>query len=505
MGSEALERKNSNVKEMREIAGELTFATVILAYAAVAPFTKVEESFNVQAMHDWLYTDPLDNFDHITFPGVVPRTSVPAFITAACVSAFRYVLPKCHMLLLCRFAIGLASALSLGAITRRVNVHFGRRVAVIFVLLTCSQPHLMFYASRPLPNTMALPLVLLALSYYPLSTRVAPFICLSAFSILIVRSELCLLMGAYLLWGLVNREITFPQLIINGAAATVAALACTVPFDSFFWRRLMWPEGVVFQFNALQGRSQEWGVLPFWWYFESALPRAPLLGLLFLPFGLGQRATTRILAPALFFIFIYSFNGHKELRFILYAIPMINIVAAVGLERLWQWLAKWKTLGYLVITGILCVNLVASLLFVIVSSLNYPGGVAFAHLHQHLPCDKFNVSVHITNLAAQTGVTRFGEECKEWTYDKSEGVSIDELAQSDFTHLIVENKEETVYGLTERYRLVRTFDQYHKIRVSLPPGILYKESLVLLERRDLMEKIVPKEMIYEQNYISDEL
>lgn len=452
------------------ITGEtLTFATVIMAYATVAPFTKVEESFNVQAMHDWLYTESIDEFDHIAFPGVVPRTAVPSFITAAAVSILRYILPKSNMLLACRFVIGMASAISLGELAKRVNVHFGRRVAILFVLLTCSQPHLMYYASRPLPNTMALPLVMLALSHYPLSNRVAPFICLSAFAILIVRSELCLLMGAYLLWGLVNREITLPQLITNGAVATVASLACTIPFDSFFWRRLIWPEGVVFQFNALEGRSAEWGVMPFWWYFESALPRATLLGLLFVPFGLSgsQVKTIRILAPVIFFIFIYSFNGHKELRFILYAIPMINIVAAVGLERLWQWFSSktWRMLGYLVLAGILGINLAASLLFVTISSLNYPGGVAFAHLHQHLPCDAFNVSVHITNLAAQTGVTRFGEECQDkWIYDKTEGVAIDELARGDFTHLIVENNEEMVYAFSERYRLVRTFDQYHKIR-----------------------------------------
>ena len=126
-------------------------------------------------------------------------------------------------------------------------------------------------------------------------------------------------------------------------------------------------------------------------------------------------------------------------------VPFLNIISAVGLEKLLDYssrLVKVRYFGHVVVLGILSVNFLATVLFVAISSLNYPGGDVFSYLHnEHLKChqvwlevfftfstttplkpEKFNVSVHISNLAAQTGVSRFGEECPNWVYDKTEAM-----------------------------------------------------------------------------------
>jgi hypothetical protein len=65
----------------------LLLISVILLHLSVSPYTKVEESFNIQATHDILtygvnLADPeahiAENYDHVKFPGSVPRTFVGA-------------------------------------------------------------------------------------------------------------------------------------------------------------------------------------------------------------------------------------------------------------------------------------------------------------------------------------------------------------------------------------------------------------------------------------------
>ena len=70
----------------------LLFLPLIALHHILSPYTKVEESFNIQATHDILtYGVPTSNaavrfetsYDHMKFPGAVPRTFIGALALAA--------------------------------------------------------------------------------------------------------------------------------------------------------------------------------------------------------------------------------------------------------------------------------------------------------------------------------------------------------------------------------------------------------------------------------------
>lgn len=75
----------------------LLIPTIILTHLIYAPYTKVEESFNIQAIHDILnHGIPINDvasrleadYDHMTFTGAVPRTFVGALVLSGLTKPF---------------------------------------------------------------------------------------------------------------------------------------------------------------------------------------------------------------------------------------------------------------------------------------------------------------------------------------------------------------------------------------------------------------------------------
>ena len=155
----------------------------VLLHLAVAPYTKVEESFNLQAIHDILIhgipSENADqffaaNYDHVSFPGSVPRTFAGALVLSglsrpwvmlvgstaqlqvlgrlgmACV--FEVCSADCCLV---RGVLGLCNAFALVAFGRSVQRAFGMNAGIWYALFQASQFHVIYYASRTLPNMFA--------------------------------------------------------------------------------------------------------------------------------------------------------------------------------------------------------------------------------------------------------------------------------------------------------------------------------------------------------------
>jgi alpha-1,6-mannosyltransferase len=77
-------------------------------------------------------------------------------------------------------------------------------------------------------------------------------------------------------------------------------------------------------------------VSPFWTYFTTFLPRLLMVTVMFIVFGFARDARIRSFVwPAFAFVFLMSFLGHKEWRFVVYVVPLLNIAAAHGAQGLY--------------------------------------------------------------------------------------------------------------------------------------------------------------------------
>jgi len=495
MEKEVLEKKTVTTTKVEKLLDCLLFS-LAMVYIAVCPFTKVEESFNLQAVHDLLHHGAdIEKYDHHTFPGVVPRT----FLGPLCVSILSYPLTSIVSLLggskfIHQLIVrAVLACMVLGAFRvyrSAVRKRFGVEVSTWLTLLTLSQFHFMFYSSRTLPNTMALVPVLLSLSFW-LNSNPTMFVFTAASSILIFRGELAMFLGAVLLMELLVGKVTILRVVVVGLVSLCVWVPLTIAVDSFFWGRLLWPEAEVMYFNVVLNKSSDWGVQPFLWYFYSVLPRALGSSILLIPLApILDRRTIILLFPCITFISLYSLLPHKELRFIIYTFPVLNTAAAASAARFWINRSKslFSRLVSLALLGHLVINLLASSSLLYVSSLNYPGGQAIRLLHQ-LEAENTNtpLTVHLDNLACQTGVSRFTQEVPGWVYDKTEHFTDQELGK--FSHLILAGQHKYTLQLKpflETHEFIGQVDSFSGVKFNYtqfpPVTVETRPALYLLKR-----------------------
>ena len=452
---------------------------VMLIHLLASPYTKVEESFNIQATHDilkygvpWSSNNTLQNYDHTAFPGSVPRSFVGALVLAG-TSLFLGAGRLLHTnppyaQLLVRALLGLVNVAAIYNVKSAVDTAFGKVAGIWYVLLQASQFHIMYYASRTLPNMFALPLTTLALANLILvksvnarssrsSKRRRLALYLLTIAGVIFRSEVAMLLAAETAWMLVRRRSSLTaEVIPAGLIGFAIGLTITVSVDSFFWQSWpLWPEWVGFYYNTILGKSAEWGTSPFSYYFINALPRLllnPSTLLICLPIAFNVQALQQtgvdVILPHFAFILVYSLLPHKEWRFIVYSVPAVTAVASSGAG--WIWTRRSKSIYYQLMAFVLVASTLASFVLSLgllyISSLNYPGGHALQELHRLVP-DRSNGRVYLDNLALQTGVTRFQELHSGWTYDKNEyneSTKLDPLFWQGYDYAIVENPERII-------------------------------------------------------------
>lgn len=269
--------------------------------------------------------------NHLLFAGPVPRTFVGSFMVSLLALPFSFIPyfaeDKFKIQIVCRIILGFLVIRSFNAFSNAVGKKYGVTTRRALVVLTMIQFHFMFYLSRPLPNTFALCFALWALSRWVL--RDFPgFLFLVAQTVVIFRFDSCLLFGWIILYEVFHtKQLSLWRLFKIGIPSGIFALMITISIDSLIWGRLVWPEGEGLYFNVYLNKSNEWGTSHFLWYFYAALPKALFTSSILVPFSTKKCLTNFVILP-LMFILTYSILPHKETRFIIYAIPMMNVSAA---------------------------------------------------------------------------------------------------------------------------------------------------------------------------------
>ncbi|OWZ30790.1 alpha-1,6-mannosyltransferase [Cryptococcus neoformans AD2-60a] len=444
---------------------------VTFAHVFLSPYTKVEESFTLHAVHDVLAfgfnPHNLQLWDHVTFPGAVPRSFIPPTLLGILVYPFSVVSvasgaikTKFGVQILVRLLLASLFSYSFNKLSCSLQKAFNVYLRVWFTMLSLSSFHIPYYAGRTLPNFMALPGVLWSISHIMTAQtatseadRIASLrkavIALTALAT-IVRLELALFVVPLALSLLVNRQVGFGQVLKWGILGGVGSLSISSAVDYHLWLptlshpsfpfkshfQLFWPELSGLIYNAVEGHSAEWGVMPWHYYLSSSLPKllagnALLVGIamggwLLNKIGLdmmikkagdwdrltdvrGVNKVMKVWALSMVTVIgALSFLGHKEWRFILPVLPILHIISALSASSLWSLRpSKLGNLMRLIVLVALGLNSLATIVTTFLSVGNYPGGEVWKVMEDIPGLHRQNASIYFPSYPLQTGATLF--------------------------------------------------------------------------------------------------
>lgn len=261
----------------------------------------------------------------------------------------------------------------------------------------------------------------------------------------IFRAELAILLAAHCVWLFIKTQTFGARIVLIRKAfvpsivpGALIALLLTISIDTYFWQSptYLWPEFSAFLSNIFPSDdglgASAWGTQPFYWYFVVALPRLlmnqiPMIYLFFaFPQTLLDARVFDSLIPSYAYVLIYSILPHKETRFMFPVVPSLTLVAAITCARLTINMHKnfiAKLIFYATVMSTLITAFISHAVLLPLSAQNYPGGHALRELQEYyhnnyqtiIPLHNDDPShpqihVHLTNLALQSGITRFLEQ-----------------------------------------------------------------------------------------------
>jgi alpha-1,6-mannosyltransferase len=296
---------------------------------------------------------------------------------------------------------------------------------------------------------------------------------------IVFRSEIAILLAAQVGYLLFQKRVSLARDVIPaGLAGAIVGLSITVSIDSFFWQKFpLWPELAGFYFNTVKGKSSDWGISPWWTYFGNALPRLvmnPVAGQVCIPLAVALKPTRKasldILTPLSIFVGIYSLLPHKEWRFVVYALPGLTAVAAIGAN--WIWTRRTKSIVYRFLSLALAASTLASigvsLGMLAISSLNYPGAVALDKVHRITLGSKEVVNIHLDAMSCMTGVTRFMQMPPQslLRYDKTDDQQklLNPPFWEKFDYVLAERPEKII----GKWEIVDQVHGFSGLRISYP-------------------------------------
>jgi phosphatidylinositol glycan class B len=246
-----------------------------------------------------------------------------------------------------RACVVLASAASLWLSARLSARLSSARAGFVAVLVLAVLPASLVFSYRTMSESLSAPLIVLSalwlLDGVPRRTCAAA-VCITLATLL--RYQNALFGLVFLLWLGGERRRREVMLYFGTGVATLVAGGL---LDWITWGRPFHSLIAYVDFNLLRGGASTFGVEPVWYYartlWDGTGPAILLFALLAL---LGGRRVPGLGLAVLSFLLVHSFIPHKELRFLMPALPLGCVLVGLGADELLRHsgrYARWCWIG----------------------------------------------------------------------------------------------------------------------------------------------------------------